>query len=78
MHVKEKTSTLLKARKCSSRNCTEIVLKPLPAKTASYFTLVYCSFPIDYTISVYMMTNLHSCTLRDYLHSSDTIFDKLE
>ena len=29
------------------------------------FSPVYCSFPVDYAISVYMMTTLHSCTLCD-------------
>ena len=41
---------------------------------------MYCSFPIDYTISVYMMTTLCFCSLYTtiYLHSSTTIFDKLQ
>ena len=29
------------------------------------FSHVYCSFPVDYIISVYMMTNLNSYTLCD-------------
>ena len=27
-----------------------------------YFSNVYCSFPVDYTISVYMMITLHFCS----------------
>ena len=35
------------------RNCTNCTKQPL------YFSPMYCSFPIDCTISVYMMTTLH-------------------
>ena len=65
-------SMLVKKQRCmslittwyDSRNCTKVVLKPLPAKKwPSYFTPVYCSFFVDYTISVYMMTTLHFYTL---------------
>ena len=41
------------------RNCTKLVLKPF----AVDFSPVYCSFPVDYTVSVYMMTTLYFYSL---------------
>ena len=46
-----------------SRNCTKPVLKPVAAKNILSISVLYCSFPLDYTISVNMMTTLNSCTL---------------
>ena len=45
--------------------CTKSVLKPVAVKNGLSFSVVYCCFSVDYTISVYMMTALHSCTLRN-------------
>ena len=58
VHVKEQTCTLL-ITWYSGRNCIKLVLKPLAAKNGLCFSRVYCSFPVDCTISVYAMTIFH-------------------
>ena len=42
-----------------------MILKPFAAKNGLSFSPVYCTFPVDYIIPAYMMTTLHSCTVRD-------------
>ena len=51
-----------------------MALKPFATKNSLAIS-VYWSFPVDYTISVYMMTTLHSYILP--LHCDTIIFDKL-
>ena len=63
VHVKEWTCTLLIITWYDCRNCTKLVLKPLAVKNGLSFSAVYCSFPVDYTISIYMMNTLHFCSL---------------
>ena len=58
-----------------SRNYTKLVLKPFAAKNGLSIS-VYYSFPVDYIISVYMMTILHSYILP--LHWGAAIFDELK
>ena len=41
------------------------ILKLLGTENGIYFSHVFCSFTIDYTVSVYMMTTLNSSTLRN-------------
>ena len=65
VHVKEQTCTLLIIIWYSIRNCSKLVLQPFAAKNSLYFSPVYCSFPADYTISIYIINSLYSCTLRD-------------
>ena len=49
---------------CNQRKCAKLVLKPFATKNSlSIFGPIYCSFLVDYTISVTMMTALTSCTL---------------
>ena len=54
---------LLIITRYDSRNCTKLVLKSVAAKNVLSISVLYCSFPLDYTISVNMMTTLNSCTL---------------
>ena len=74
VHVQEQTSMLLTI---TWDGCTKLVLKPLPAKNGLSVSVfcVYCYFPVDYTISVYMMILVHYAI---YLHKSAIIFDKLK
>ena len=66
MPVKEQTCTLPIVTRQGGRKCDTSVLKPLAAKKRPvYFSPVYCCFPADYIIFVYMMTTLYSFTLRD-------------
>ena len=70
MHIKEQTCTLLIITWFSGRKCTKLVLKPLTSKNGLSIS-VLCTAPfLYYTISVYMMTTLHSRTLRGLLHCS--------
>ena len=63
---KEQTYTLLLITWFGRRNYTKSVFKPFAAKKRLlYLSTVHCSFPLDYTILVNIMTTLHSCTLRD-------------
>ena len=64
--VKGQMFTLLIITRYGDRTCTKLLLKLLAAKNDQlHFCRVCCSFPVNYTISVYMMTThlLHSCTL---------------
>ena len=64
MHVAEQTYMLLTITCYSSRNCTKIKFKTLCSqKQTLYLSPVYCSFSVDYDISVYMMTTIHFCSL---------------
>ena len=81
MRVKEQTCMLLIVTWHGSRNCTKLVLKPLAPKSSLYFFPVYCFFPVNYTISVYIiyyppfLYHVHNVIC---LHSNATIFDKLK
>ena len=62
-HAKEQTCTLLKITWYISINRTKLLLKPVAARNGLCFSPVYCSFPVYYATSVYMMNFLHSCTV---------------
>ena len=38
---------------------------PWQPKTVFLFQSCVCFFPVDYTILIYMVNTIHSCTLRD-------------
>lgn len=51
-------------------------LKTLAAKNHLYFSPACCYFPVDCTISVYIMTTLHSCTLYNLFTYQRCLFYK--
>ena len=64
VHVKEQMCTLLIITWYGGRNCTKLVLKPLVTKNGLFQSCVLL-LPVDYTVSLYVVTTLHSCTLRN-------------
>ena len=71
MHIKEQTCTLLMIT-CGGRNCTELALKPLAAKTAFLFqscvlllscTLYYFSLHDGYRLFLYTAQSIYIAAL---------------
>ena len=65
VYVKEQTCTSLIIKWYGSRSCTKLMLKIRRLQWPLYFSLVYCSFPVDYTISVCMMTTPYLRIIHD-------------
>ena len=76
--VKKQTCTILIIPCYGRRNCTKLLLTPWQLKQPPYVSPVYCPFIVDYTISVYWWLPSVLVQYAIYLHSSTTIFDKLE